>query len=67
MKRSSLICISVVSELRTSSLFFVVERTKEHFTVMPLRRRERPMSMPNPAREREMRELRARLDAMEIK
>jgi hypothetical protein len=32
---------------------------------MPPRRRDRPM--PNPAVEREMRELRARLDAMETK
>jgi hypothetical protein len=32
---------------------------------MPPRRRDRPMSMPDPAREREMRELRARIDAME--
>ena len=32
---------------------------------MPPRRRDRPMPMPDPTVEREMRELRARLDAME--
>jgi hypothetical protein len=32
---------------------------------MPPRRRDRPMPMPDPTREREMHELRARLDAME--
>jgi hypothetical protein len=55
----------VVSKLRTSSLLSVAERTGEHFTAMPPRRRDRPMPMPDPAVEREMRELRVRLDAME--
>jgi hypothetical protein len=32
---------------------------------MPLRRRDRPMTMPYPVREREMHELHAWLDAME--
>jgi len=32
---------------------------------MPLRRRDRPMPMLDPAEEREMHELHARLDAME--
>ena len=56
----------MVSELRTSSLLSVVERTEEHFTAMLPRRRDRPMPMPDVARKREMRELRARIDAMEI-
>jgi hypothetical protein len=60
-----MICINVVSELRTSSLISVAERKEEHFTTMPQRRRDGPMPMPDPAREREMRELHARLDAME--
>jgi hypothetical protein len=55
----------VVSEPGSSSLLFVEERTGDHFTTMPPRRRDRPMPMPNPAREREMCELHARLDAME--
>jgi hypothetical protein len=55
----------VVSELITSSFLFVAERTGEHFTAMPLRRRDRLMPMPDPTREREMHELHARLDAME--
>jgi hypothetical protein len=52
----------VVSELRTSSLLSVAEK-REHFTAMPPRRRDR--LMPDLAMEREMHELRARLDAME--
>jgi hypothetical protein len=47
-------------------LLSVAERAGEHFTAMPSRRGDRPMPMPDPAREREMRELHARLDAMEI-
>jgi hypothetical protein len=42
---------------------FLQQREKRNFTAMPPRRRERPM--PNPAVEREMHELCARLDAME--
>jgi hypothetical protein len=33
---------------------------------MPPRRRDRPVAMPDPTVEREMREIRARIDAMEI-
>jgi hypothetical protein len=55
----------VVSEIRTSSFLSVVERIGEHFTAMPLRRRDRPIPMLDPALEREMHELRAMLDAME--
>jgi hypothetical protein len=58
-------CVSVVSELRTSSLLSVAERKEEHFTSMLPRRRDRPMPMPDPIREREMCELHARIDAME--
>jgi hypothetical protein len=54
----------VVSELITSSFLSVAERTREHFTAMLSRRRVRPMPMLDPVREREMRELRARLDSM---
>jgi hypothetical protein len=54
----------VVSDLRTNSLLSVVERKEENFSAMPPRRRDRPM--PDPAVEREMCELCARLDAMEI-
>jgi hypothetical protein len=42
------------------------ERRKEkYFSAMLPRRRDRPVVMPDPAVEREMHELRARLDAME--
>jgi hypothetical protein len=44
-------------------LLSVAEKQEEYFSAMPPRRRDRPM--PDPAVEREMRELRARLDAME--
>jgi hypothetical protein len=44
-------------------LLSIVERKEENFSVMLPRRRDRPM--PDPAVEREMRELRARLDSME--
>jgi len=54
----------VVSDLRTNSFLYVVERKEEKFSAMPPRRRDRPM--PDPAVEREMCELCARLDAMEI-
>jgi hypothetical protein len=53
----------VVSEHRKISLLFVAKRKEEKFSSMPPRRRDRPM--PNPAVEREMHELRAKLDAME--
>jgi hypothetical protein len=52
----------VVSEHRKSYFLFVVEK-RGTFSAMPLRRRDRPMS--DPVVEREMHELRARLDAME--
>jgi hypothetical protein len=52
----------VVSEPRTTSLLFVAER-KEYFSAMSPTRRDRPM--PDPVVEREMCELRARLDAMD--
>jgi hypothetical protein len=55
----------LVSENKIISFLSVAERKEEHFTVMPLRRRDRPMPMLDLAREREMRELHARLDAME--
>jgi hypothetical protein len=53
----------VVSEHIKSSLLSVVEK-KRNFSSMPPRRRDRPML--DPAVEREMPELHARLDAMEI-
>jgi hypothetical protein len=53
----------VVSENIKNSLLSVVERKEENFTTMPPRRRDMPM--PDPTVEREMRELCARLDAME--
>jgi hypothetical protein len=40
-------------------------RKEEYFSAMSPRRRDKPMPMPDPAVEREMRELHARLDAME--
>jgi hypothetical protein len=54
----------VVSEHRKSSFLSVAEEEGRTFSSMPSRRRDRPM--PDPAVEREMRELRAKLDAMEI-
>jgi hypothetical protein len=45
-------------------LFFLQQREKRNFTAMQPRRRERPI--PDPAVEREMCKLHARLDAMEI-
>jgi hypothetical protein len=53
----------VVSEHRTNSFLSIAERKRKKFSAMPPRRRDRPM--PDPAVEREMCELRARLDAME--
>jgi hypothetical protein len=44
-------------------LCFCSREKRKYFSAMPPRRRDRPM--PDPAVEREMRELRARLDAME--
>jgi hypothetical protein len=52
----------VVSEHKNISFLSVAEEGGT-FSIMPPRRRDRPM--PDPAVEREMRELRARLDAME--
>jgi hypothetical protein len=52
----------VVSDHRKSSLLYVAEK-RGTFSAMPSRRRDEPM--PDPTLEREMRELRARLDAME--
>jgi hypothetical protein len=52
----------VVSEHKKSSLISVADK-REPFMAMPPRRRDRPM--PYPVVEREMRELCARLDAME--
>jgi hypothetical protein len=57
------VCVSVVSELRTNSFLSVAERKEENFTTMLPRRRD--TQMPDPAVEREMCELRAKLDAME--
>jgi hypothetical protein len=54
----------VVSEHRRSSLISIAEK-RGKFLAMPPRRRDRPMEMSDPAVEMEMRELRARLDAME--
>jgi hypothetical protein len=45
-------------------IFFLQQREKRNFTAMPPRRRERPI--PDPTVEREMRELSARHDAMEM-
>jgi hypothetical protein len=53
----------MVSEHRTNSFLYVAERKEENFSAMPPRRRDRPI--PDPAVEREMCELRARLDVME--
>jgi hypothetical protein len=53
----------VVSEPRTNYFISVAERKEENFSAMTSRRRDR--QMPDPVVEREMRELRARLDAME--
>jgi hypothetical protein len=53
----------VVSEPRKNSLLFVAERKQEKISSMPPRRRDRKML--DPAVEREMCELRARIDAME--
>jgi hypothetical protein len=55
----------LVSELDFFYIF-QAERKEEHFTAMPPRRRGRPMAMPDPAVEREMRELHAKFDSMEI-
>jgi hypothetical protein len=54
----------VVSELRTNSFLSIAERKEKKNSAMPPRRRDRPM--PDLAVEREMCELCARLDAMEI-
>jgi hypothetical protein len=54
----------VVSEHRRSSLLSIAEK-RGKFLAMPPRRRDRPMEMSNLVVEMEMRELRARLDAME--
>jgi hypothetical protein len=51
----------VVSE-RVRVLCFLWQRKEKIFVAMPPRRRDIPL--PNPTVEREMRELRARLDAM---
>jgi hypothetical protein len=48
-----------------NNLFSFCSREKRNFSAMPPRRRDRPMPMPDPAVEREMHELCARLDAME--
>jgi hypothetical protein len=56
------VCISCGIRAQKESLLSVAEK-EEYFSAMPPRRRDRPM--PDPAVEREMRELRARLDAME--
>jgi hypothetical protein len=53
----------VVLELRTNCLLSVEEK-RETFSAMSSRRRDRPM--PDPIVEREMCELHARLDAMEM-
>ena len=52
----------MVLEHRTNSFLSIAETRGEEFIAMPLRRRDKQMT--NPAVEREMRELRARLDAM---
>jgi hypothetical protein len=44
-------------------LFSIEKITEEHFSAMPLRRRDKPM--PDTAVEREMHELCTKLDAME--
>jgi hypothetical protein len=54
----------VVSEHEKNSFLSVAERKEEKFSAMPLRRRDR--KIPDPSVEREMCDLRARLDAMEI-
>jgi hypothetical protein len=46
-------------------LCFLQQREKRNFTAMPPRRRERPII--DPVVEREMHELRAKLDSMETK
>jgi hypothetical protein len=61
-KMSTLIHINLVSELQKKSLLSVAEKRRT-FSAMLSRRRDKPM--PSPAVEREMRELHARLDAME--
>jgi hypothetical protein len=53
----------VVSEHKKSSFLSIVEK-RGNFSGMLLRRRDRPMLMPDPTVEREMRELHAKLDAM---
>jgi hypothetical protein len=53
----------VVLEIRTNSLLSTTERERRNFIAMPPRRREIPI--PNPAVEREMCELHARLDSIE--
>jgi hypothetical protein len=53
----------VVSEPKTNSLISIVERKDKKISSMPPRRRDRPML--DPAVEREMHELHARLDPME--
>ena len=55
----------MVLDHKTNSLLSIAERKEENFSAMPSRRRDRPMPMLDRAREREMCELRARLDAME--
>jgi hypothetical protein len=53
----------VVSEHKKSSFLSIVEK-RGNFSTMLLRRRDRPMPMPDPIVERQMCELHARLDAM---
>jgi hypothetical protein len=53
----------VVLEHKKSSFLSIAEKRGNFSTIM-LRRRDRPMPMPDPTMEREMRELHARLDAM---
>jgi hypothetical protein len=57
------VVLVVVSEHRTNSFLFVVERKEEKFSSMSSRRRDR--KMPNPTMEREMCDLHARFDAIE--
>jgi hypothetical protein len=49
--------------LQKESFLFVEKIIEEHFSAMPLRRRDKPMH--DPTIEREMHELCSRLDAME--
>jgi hypothetical protein len=58
--------ICVICGIREQKNFFsFCSKEKINFSAMPSRRRDRPMPMPDPVVEREMHELRARLDAME--